>query len=131
MRIENDNIVHQLEDIADALSDINTSTIPDLFEYLSEQEFDKIIEVSELLYELVHDINGDDYVLDDSTYDYYTDEYGGVVFEDYNKKEHIEYNGYDISYLPDYVDGYTVQYNGDDIVFDTIDDAKAFIDDLK
>lgn len=134
MRIENDNIVHQLEDIADALSDINTDKIPDLFEYVSEQEFDRIIEVSELLYELAHDINGDDYIEDIDTtsrYDYYTDEYGGVAFESYDKKDHIEYNGYDISYMPDYVDGYTVQYNGDDIVFDTIDDAKTFIDDLK
>ena len=76
----------------------------------------------------------DDYIEDIDTtsrYDYYTDEYGAVAFESYDKKDHIEYNGYDISYMPDYVDGYTVQYNGDDIVFDTIDDAKTFIDDLK
>ncbi len=134
MRIEDDNIVRQLEDIADALSDIDTSRIPNLFEYISEQEFDKILEVSELLYDLAHEMNDDEYIEDIDTtsrYDYYTDEYGGVAFESYDKKDHIEYNGYDISYMPDYVDGYTVQYDGDDIVFDTIDEAKAFIDGLK
>lgn len=125
MHIEN-NIVYQLESIADALSDINTSEIPELFDYITEQEFDKIVEVSDLLYDIAHNMD-ENITIDDA--DYYIDD--DIIFEDYNNKEHIEYNDYDISYMPDYVNGYTVQYNGDDIVFDTIDEAKAFIDGLK
>lgn len=36
------------------------------------------------------------------------------------------YKGYEIE---DFMTGYTVFYNGDEIYFDTIDEAKAFIDE--
>lgn len=43
----------------------------------------------------------------------------------------IKYGGYWIA-QNFYGNGeYTVQYNGDDVVFDTLEEAKAFIDEME
>ena len=44
--------------------------------------------------------------------------------------ETIYYKGYGIDYYVTYPDLITVQYCGDDVIFQTIDEAKAFIDEV-
>lgn len=130
MYIEND-AYKRIEQCVDIIEEeINSTEIPNLFDYITDNEYEKILEVGEILLNLAHSmcLSQDEYI-DEVEDDYY--DYNNLAFESYDVKDHIEYKGYDISYIPDYVEGYTVQYCGDDIVFDTIDEAKAFIDDLK
>ena len=42
----------------------------------------------------------------------------------------MQYNGYYIEYDIYGSNEYTVQYMGDDVWFDSIEDAKAFIDEI-
>lgn len=46
------------------------------------------------------------------------------------KHEIIEYKGYYIEVGLFYNDSITVQYCGDDLIFDTVEDAKLFIDSI-
>ena len=44
-------------------------------------------------------------------------------------KQEISYKGYVIEYGL-FGDFYTVQYRGDDVVFNSLDEAKTFVDDV-
>lgn len=47
------------------------------------------------------------------------------------KHQIIEYKGYYIEVGLFYNDSITVQYCGDDLIFDTIENAKKFIDEIQ